>query len=270
MTMFYGAVGYGAATTLGLKALIAAILGGIGSISGAFLGGLLVGAFEARWSRRSPIDYRDVAVFSLLAIVLVCGRGASRACGEVARRAADRRADAGREWRFSRRSHILRAGGLRAPRRPDVEVFVAELSRVDAAPHSSDALRRRAHAADLRVLHRSLPRVVLAAALWSRAARADARPVLFLLPPMFPLVAFFYNGLTVSGYRMATPGMRMMDLQMRMYDNGGRVPFINAAVAAAVLLPELDAAADIPRLAGRRRETLPARHTGRRGFVRRF
>jgi branched-chain amino acid transport system permease protein len=70
MTMFYGAVGYGAATTLGLKALVAAILGGIGSISGAFLGGLLVGAFEALWSSAFPIDYRDVAVFSLLAIVL--------------------------------------------------------------------------------------------------------------------------------------------------------------------------------------------------------
>ena len=36
MTMYYGAVGYGAATSLGLKALIAAILGGVGSIPGAF------------------------------------------------------------------------------------------------------------------------------------------------------------------------------------------------------------------------------------------
>jgi branched-chain amino acid transport system permease protein len=75
MTIFYGGVGYGASTALGLKALVAAILGGIGSIPGAFLGGLMVGAFEATWSAYLPIDYRDVAVFSLLAIVLVLRPG---------------------------------------------------------------------------------------------------------------------------------------------------------------------------------------------------
>lgn len=75
MTIFFGAVGYGASTTLGLKALIAAILGGVGSIPGAFLGGLVIGAFEAAWSTYFPIDYRDVAVFSILAIVLVLRPG---------------------------------------------------------------------------------------------------------------------------------------------------------------------------------------------------
>jgi branched-chain amino acid transport system permease protein len=75
MTMFYGAVGYGAATTLGLKALVAAILGGIGSLPGAFLGGLIIGAFEAIWSAAFPIDYRDVAVFALLAILLMLRPG---------------------------------------------------------------------------------------------------------------------------------------------------------------------------------------------------
>ena len=55
---------------------------------------------------------------------------------------------------------------------------------------------------------------------------------LVLLPPIFPLVAFFYNGLTVSGWRLATPGMRAMDLEMRMQETGGRVPFINAAAHA--------------------------------------
>ncbi len=60
---------------------------------------------------------------------------------------------------------------------------------------------------------------------------------LFILPPLFPLVAFFYNGLTVSGWRMATPGMRMMDLEMRLQMNvldGSRVPFLNAAVHAVL------------------------------------
>jgi len=56
---------------------------------------------------------------------------------------------------------------------------------------------------------------------------------LLILPPLFPLVAFFYNGLTVSGWRMATPGMRAMDLEMRLTD-GARVPFLNAAVHAVL------------------------------------
>jgi branched-chain amino acid transport system permease protein len=75
MTIFYGGLGYGGSTALGLKALIAAIMGGIGSVPGAFLGGLLIGAFEAAWSALYPIDYRDVAVYSLLAIVLILRPG---------------------------------------------------------------------------------------------------------------------------------------------------------------------------------------------------
>jgi branched-chain amino acid transport system permease protein len=75
MTMFYGSVGYAAATSLGLKALIAAILGGVGSIPGAFLGGFIVGGFEAIWSTYFAIDYRDVAIYSLLAIILTLRPG---------------------------------------------------------------------------------------------------------------------------------------------------------------------------------------------------
>ena len=52
---------------------------------------------------------------------------------------------------------------------------------------------------------------------------------LVLLPPLFPIVAFFYNGVTVSGAGMGTPGMRAFDLAVRMNDTGGRVPFLNAA-----------------------------------------
>jgi uncharacterized RDD family membrane protein YckC len=57
---------------------------------------------------------------------------------------------------------------------------------------------------------------------------------LLFLPPLYPFVAFFYNGLTVSGARMATPGMRAMDLEMRMHETGARVPFVNAAVQAVL------------------------------------
>jgi uncharacterized RDD family membrane protein YckC len=53
------------------------------------------------------------------------------------------------------------------------------------------------------------------------------------LPPLFPFVAFFYNGLTVSGSNMATPGMKAMDLEMRLTD-GSRVPFMNASVHAVL------------------------------------
>lgn len=57
---------------------------------------------------------------------------------------------------------------------------------------------------------------------------------LFVLPPLFPFVAFFYNGLSVSGRAMATPGMRLMGLQMRLDATGQRVPFIYAAVHAVM------------------------------------
>jgi uncharacterized RDD family membrane protein YckC len=55
----------------------------------------------------------------------------------------------------------------------------------------------------------------------------------FILPPLFPIIAFVYNGMTISGWRMATPGMRMMDLEVRLMD-GAPVPFINAAVHAVL------------------------------------
>lgn len=58
----------------------------------------------------------------------------------------------------------------------------------------------------------------------------------FLIPALFslfPLVALFYNGFTVSGWRMATPGMRHMDLEMRLVD-GAPVPLLNAAVHAVL------------------------------------
>jgi branched-chain amino acid transport system permease protein len=70
MTATFGAVGYGLSATLTLKALAAAIVGGIGSLPGAFLGGLIVGAAETGWSALFPIDYRDTAVYALLAIFI--------------------------------------------------------------------------------------------------------------------------------------------------------------------------------------------------------
>jgi uncharacterized RDD family membrane protein YckC len=75
---------------------------------------------------------------------------------------------------------------------------------------------------------------VLVAVLWIVSIVLTFGLALFFLPPLYPFVAFFYNGLTVSGFRMATPGMRAMDLEMRMHDTGARVPFVNAAVQAVL------------------------------------
>jgi uncharacterized RDD family membrane protein YckC len=75
---------------------------------------------------------------------------------------------------------------------------------------------------------------LLVAALWLVSIVLTLGLALFFLPPLFPFVAFFYNGLTVSGAKMATPGMRAMDLEMRMDDDGARVPFVNAAVQAVL------------------------------------
>ena len=55
----------------------------------------------------------------------------------------------------------------------------------------------------------------------------------FLLPPLYPIVSFFYNGLTISGRGRGTPGMRAMDLEVRM-TSGAPVPFLNAAAHAVL------------------------------------
>jgi uncharacterized RDD family membrane protein YckC len=71
---------------------------------------------------------------------------------------------------------------------------------------------------------------VLVALVWIASVVLTLGFALFFLPPLWPIVAFFYNGLSVSGRNMATPGMRAMDLEMRMDADGARVPFVNAAV----------------------------------------
>jgi uncharacterized RDD family membrane protein YckC len=74
---------------------------------------------------------------------------------------------------------------------------------------------------------------ILSLSLWLALLFLTFGLSLLILPPLFPAVAFFYNGLTISGYRMATPGMRAMDLEMRL-TSGARVPFLNAAVHAVL------------------------------------
>lgn len=69
--MYYGVVSFSDGFVPGVKAFTAAVLGGIGSLPGAVLGGILIGVIESLWSAYFSIDYKDVAAFSILAIVLI-------------------------------------------------------------------------------------------------------------------------------------------------------------------------------------------------------
>ncbi|HTR02363.1 MAG TPA: branched-chain amino acid ABC transporter permease [Thermoanaerobaculia bacterium] len=57
--------------TYGLKAFIAAVLGGIGSIPGAVLGGLLIGTSEVMVVGYLSSTYRDAIAFGILILVLI-------------------------------------------------------------------------------------------------------------------------------------------------------------------------------------------------------
>lgn len=71
VSLYYGVVDFYIGFLAGLKAFTAAVLGGIGSLPGAMLGGLLIGLIEAFWSAYFSIEYKDVAAFSILVIVLI-------------------------------------------------------------------------------------------------------------------------------------------------------------------------------------------------------
>lgn len=75
---------------------------------------------------------------------------------------------------------------------------------------------------------------ILAICLWLALVAGTLGLALFFIPPLWPFVAFFYNGLTVSGRRMATPGMRVCDLEMRSVD-GSPVGFLQAGLHGVML-----------------------------------
>jgi branched-chain amino acid transport system permease protein len=71
----YGALGFAGGFGLGLKALAAAVLGGVGSVGGALVGGLLIGGVETLWQAFLPIEGRDIALYAGLIAVLVLRPG---------------------------------------------------------------------------------------------------------------------------------------------------------------------------------------------------
>jgi branched-chain amino acid transport system permease protein len=67
----YGVIDFYIGFLVGVKAFTAAVLGGIGSLPGAVLGGLLIGLIETFWSAYFSVQYKDVAAFAVLVMVLI-------------------------------------------------------------------------------------------------------------------------------------------------------------------------------------------------------
>ncbi|NBA94876.1 branched-chain amino acid ABC transporter permease LivH [Pseudomonas sp. R5(2019)] len=71
VTMYYGVVDFSIGFLVGIKAFTAAVLGGIGSLPGAMLGGILIGLIESFWGSYFSAEYKDVATFAILILVLL-------------------------------------------------------------------------------------------------------------------------------------------------------------------------------------------------------
>lgn len=71
ITLDYGAFDFYVGFIIGIKAFTAAVLGGIGSLPGAMLGGVILGLSEALFAGLVSSDYKDVFSFSLLVIILI-------------------------------------------------------------------------------------------------------------------------------------------------------------------------------------------------------
>ncbi|WLQ12042.1 high-affinity branched-chain amino acid ABC transporter permease LivH [Hahella aquimaris] len=69
--MYYGVVNAFVGFIAGLKAFTAAVLGGIGSIPGAMLGGIILGVTESMTAAYFSTEYKDVVSFALLVLILL-------------------------------------------------------------------------------------------------------------------------------------------------------------------------------------------------------
>ncbi|WP_141732989.1 ABC transporter permease subunit [Oligoflexus tunisiensis] len=71
ITLNYGSFDFYVGFVTGIKAFTAAVLGGIGSLPGAMLGGILLGLAESLFSGFVNSDYKDVFAFGLLVAILI-------------------------------------------------------------------------------------------------------------------------------------------------------------------------------------------------------
>jgi branched-chain amino acid transport system permease protein len=69
--LYYNYTSFIIGYTAGLRAFTAAVLGGIGNLPGAMLGGLLIGLVESLGGQYLQVRWTDVIIFSILVIVLV-------------------------------------------------------------------------------------------------------------------------------------------------------------------------------------------------------
>lgn len=71
VALYYGLVNFYIGFIAGLKAFTAAVLGGIGSVPGAMLGGFLLGMIESFGAALGSAEYKDVYAFLILVVVLI-------------------------------------------------------------------------------------------------------------------------------------------------------------------------------------------------------
>lgn len=69
--LYYNFTSYIIGFSAGLRAFTAAVLGGIGNVPGAMLGGVIIGLIEAFGSQLISASWADVIIFSILVLVLV-------------------------------------------------------------------------------------------------------------------------------------------------------------------------------------------------------
>lgn len=71
IAMHYGLINFYMGYVAGLKAFTAAVLGGIGNIPGAMLGGIVLGLVESFGAGYISAEYKDVFAFAILILVLI-------------------------------------------------------------------------------------------------------------------------------------------------------------------------------------------------------
>ena len=69
--LYYNFTSFIVGFTAGLRAFTAAVLGGIGNVPGAMLGGVIIGLIEAMGGQFIATAWTDVIIFSILVLVLV-------------------------------------------------------------------------------------------------------------------------------------------------------------------------------------------------------